>query len=51
MRSMKNKDTFKDIRGTLTDEQVKKDTERCISCGATVVDEYSTLFSSFSISK
>ncbi|WP_163193419.1 FAD-dependent oxidoreductase [Clostridium thermarum] len=32
--------TFKDIRGTFTEEQVKKETERCLSCGATVVDEF-----------
>ncbi|MEN6474754.1 MAG: FAD-dependent oxidoreductase [Syntrophaceae bacterium] len=31
--------TFKDLRGTFTEEQVKKETERCLSCGATVVDE------------
>lgn len=34
------KSTFKDPRLTFTDEQVKKETERCLSCGATVVDEY-----------
>jgi len=34
------KEAFKDIRGTLTEEQVKKETERCLGCGATVVDEY-----------
>jgi len=33
------KETFKDLRGTLTEEQVKKETERCLSCGATIVDE------------
>ncbi len=32
--------TFKDIRGTFTQEQVSKETERCLSCGATVVDEF-----------
>ncbi|MBU0929176.1 MAG: FAD-dependent oxidoreductase [Spirochaetes bacterium] len=31
---------FKDSRGTLTEEQVKKETERCLGCGATVVDEF-----------
>lgn len=35
-----SKSTFKDPRSTFTDEQVKKETERCLSCGATVVDEY-----------
>ena len=34
------KQSFKDLRPTLTEEQVKKETERCLSCGATVVDEY-----------
>ena len=36
----KSKDTFRDLRGTLTKEQVKKETERCLGCGATVVDEF-----------
>lgn len=36
----KSKETFKDLRGTFTEEQVKKETERCLGCGATVVDEY-----------
>lgn len=31
---------FADGRGTLTAEQVKKETERCLSCGAVVVDEF-----------
>ena len=35
-----SKETFKDLRKTLTPEQVKKETERCLSCGATVVDEF-----------
>lgn len=34
------KKSFRDFRGTLTEEQVKKETERCLGCGATVVDEY-----------
>lgn len=33
-------ETFKDYRGILTEEQVKKETERCLGCGATMVDEY-----------
>jgi len=33
-------DSFKDARGILTEEQIKKETERCLGCGATVVDEY-----------
>lgn len=32
--------SFKDTRGTLTVEQMKKETERCLGCGATVVDEF-----------
>ena len=32
--------TFKDLRGVLTEEQMKKETERCLGCGAVVVDEY-----------
>ncbi len=33
------KTTFHDPRGIFTEEQVRKETERCLSCGATVVDE------------
>jgi NADPH-dependent glutamate synthase beta subunit-like oxidoreductase/ferredoxin len=33
-------ESFVDSRGTFTEEQVKKETERCLGCGATVVDEY-----------
>ncbi len=36
----KAKQTFKDLRGTFTEEQVKKETERCLGCGATEVDEF-----------
>lgn len=36
----KSKNTFKDLRLTFTEEQVKKETERCLGCGAAVVDEY-----------
>lgn len=32
--------TFRDMRSTLTEEQMKRETERCLGCGATVVDEY-----------
>lgn len=35
-----SKETFKDLRGILTEEQIQKETERCLSCGATKVDEY-----------
>ncbi len=36
----KSKDTFKDVRGTFTEDQIKMETERCLGCGATVVDEF-----------
>lgn len=36
----RSKETFKDLRVTFTEEQVKKETERCLACGATVVDQY-----------
>ncbi|PKM95050.1 MAG: pyridine nucleotide-disulfide oxidoreductase [Firmicutes bacterium HGW-Firmicutes-1] len=32
--------TFKDLRGTLTEEQIKKETARCLGCGATKTEEY-----------
>ena len=32
--------SFRDTRLTFTEEQLKKETERCLGCGATVVDEY-----------
>lgn len=38
--SDKSKETFKDLRKTFSEEQMKKETERCLSCGATVVDEF-----------
>ncbi|MEG1633529.1 MAG: FAD-dependent oxidoreductase [Oscillospiraceae bacterium] len=31
--------TFSDLRGTFSEEQVKKETERCLGCGATIVDQ------------
>lgn len=34
------KTTFKDLRGVLTEEEVKKETARCLGCGATKVDSY-----------
>ncbi|SDA60405.1 NADPH-dependent glutamate synthase beta chain [Butyrivibrio sp. INlla18] len=33
------KDTFVDLRLTLTEEQVKAEASRCLGCGATTVDE------------
>ncbi len=32
--------TFTDLRQTFTEEQMKKETERCLGCGATIVDEF-----------
>ncbi len=32
-------DSFREYHGTLTEEQVRKETARCLSCGASVVDE------------
>ena len=31
--------TFKDLRGMLTEEQIKKEADRCLGCGCVVVDE------------
>ncbi len=36
----KSKETFTDLRVTFTEEQIKKETERCLGCGATFVDEF-----------
>lgn len=35
-----SKTTFKDLRGILTEEQIQKETARCLGCGATKVDPY-----------
>lgn len=32
--------TFDDLRGTLNEEQIKKEAARCLGCGAVVVDDY-----------
>ena len=34
------KESFTDLRGTFTEDQMKRETERCLSCGATTVDEF-----------
>lgn len=34
------KETFKDLRGILTEEQIKKEAARCLGCGASKVDPY-----------
>jgi NADPH-dependent glutamate synthase beta subunit-like oxidoreductase/formate hydrogenlyase subunit 6/NADH:ubiquinone oxidoreductase subunit I/predicted transcriptional regulator len=36
----KSKETFIDLRTTFTEEQIKKETERCLGCGVTIVDEF-----------
>ncbi len=36
----KSKETFVDLRETFTEEQMKEETERCLGCGATIVDEF-----------
>ena len=33
------KKTMEDLRGTLTEEQIKKEAARCLGCGAVVLDE------------
>lgn len=33
------KETFRDLRSTLTEEQIQTEAKRCLGCGATVVDE------------
>lgn len=33
-------EAFKDGRLTFSEDQMKKETERCLGCGATVIDEY-----------
>ncbi len=43
LHNKENEKTYKDTRITLTEEQLKRETERCLSCGATVVDEYKCL--------
>jgi ferredoxin len=34
-----SKKSFKDTRLTFTEEQLKKETERCLGCGAAIVDQ------------
>ena len=34
------KNSFRDAHGTLTEEQVKAETNRCLSCGASYVDPH-----------
>jgi NADPH-dependent glutamate synthase beta subunit-like oxidoreductase/NAD-dependent dihydropyrimidine dehydrogenase PreA subunit len=39
-RAADGRTSFSDTRGVLTEEQLKKETERCLSCGAVVRDEF-----------
>lgn len=39
-RSSDARKSFRDDRLTFTEEQVRRETERCLGCGATVVDEF-----------
>jgi len=39
----KTKESFQDLRTTFTEKQMKDETERCLGCGATVVDEFMCL--------
>ncbi len=36
----KSRETFADLRNTFTEDQMKKETERCLGCGATINDEF-----------
>ena len=36
----KAKETFRDLRLTFTEEQIKQETNRCLGCGVVVVDDY-----------
>ena len=40
MDGSKSKETFADLRVTFTEEQIQKETQRCLGCGAVVVDDY-----------
>ena len=39
MRAGDARETLRDLRGTFTEEQVKKETERCLKCGRAFVDQ------------
>jgi NADPH-dependent glutamate synthase beta subunit-like oxidoreductase/NAD-dependent dihydropyrimidine dehydrogenase PreA subunit len=39
-RSEVRQESFRDMRGVLTEEQLRKETERCLGCGAVIRDEY-----------
>lgn len=40
VEGQQSKVTFNDLRVTFTEEQMKKETERCLGCGATIVEEF-----------
>lgn len=39
----KARKSFKDLRGVMTEEQIKKEAARCLGCGAVELDEYMCL--------
>jgi len=39
-RKEKATGTFRDLRGTLSEDQIKKETARCLGCGVTMADSY-----------
>ena len=39
LHKAENEKSFKDTRGTFTEEQLKKETERCLGCGAVQIDQ------------
>lgn len=39
----KSKQTFSDLRETFTEEQVLKESQRCLGCGVAVADEYTCI--------
>ncbi|HEY9574082.1 MAG TPA: FAD-dependent oxidoreductase, partial [Lachnospiraceae bacterium] len=39
-KAMTKEERFHDLRGTFTEEQMKKESQRCLGCGATIVDSY-----------
>ncbi len=39
----KSKQTFNDLRETFTEEQVKKESARCLGCGVAIADEYTCI--------
>lgn len=40
VKAEESRKTFKDLRKDLTEEQIRKETARCLGCGVTYVDQY-----------